>query len=130
YLRMAARGDVLNALQKVRRRANRQTSLDAVELHGVARNVTTEGTHDPADIVTRGSEAPPGLLAAADAAFSPRERAVVELMLDGERRTPVYARLLELEHLSIADQAREVKRVKDRLDKRLRRLAPRVPRDG
>src|SRR5262245_31282044 len=46
YLRMAARGDVLNALQKVRRRANGQTSLDAVERHGVARNVTTEGTHD------------------------------------------------------------------------------------
>jgi hypothetical protein len=130
YLRMAARGDLLNAWKSAQRRAAHHASLDAVELHGVARNPTTEDTDDPAEIVARRGNTAPGLLAAVRATFDPQEQAVVALMLDGERRTSVYARLLDLEHLTTADQAREVKRVKDRLDKRLRRLAPRVQRDG
>jgi hypothetical protein len=55
---------------------------------------------------------------------------VVQLMADGERRSPTYAALLGLGHLPAAEQAREVKRVKDRLQKRLRRLARRVLGDG
>jgi hypothetical protein len=130
YLAMAARGDLRNALQKASRRAAHQAPLEAVELGGVARNPLTEDADDPAELVAGGASADPDLLAAVRAAFQPQERAVVALMLDGERRTSVYARLLDLEHLTTANQAREVKRVKDRLGKRLRRLAPRVQRDG
>ncbi|SRR5713226_7663726 len=130
YLRMAARRDLLNALKSAERRAAHHAPLEDVELGGTARNPTTEDRDDPAEIVARRGDTAPGLLAAVRAAFDAREQAVIELMLERKRDTRVYARLLGLEHLSAADQAREVKRVKDRLDKRLRRLAPRVQRDG
>ena len=130
YLGMAARGDLKNALQKASRRGAHQAPLEAVELGGVARNPFTEDADDPAEPVAGGGTTTPALLAVVHAAFQPQERAVLALMLDGERRTAVYARLLGLEHRSTTDQAREVKRVKDRFDKRLRRLAPRVDRHG
>lgn len=46
---------------------------------------------------------------------------LAQLMLAGERRTEEYARLLQIEHLDLEQQRREVKRTKDRLDKVIRR---------
>jgi biopolymer transport protein ExbD len=46
---------------------------------------------------------------------------VLELMLDGERQTSVYVEILEIGHLSLEEREREVKKVKDRLKKRLER---------
>jgi RNA polymerase sigma-70 factor (ECF subfamily) len=129
YLWIAARGDLRNARQSAWRRAAHHTPLDVVEIGPAARNLAT-GADDPADVAARRRDRDPGLVATARAAFDAREWAVVELMIDGERRpTADYARLLGLEHLPAPDRAREVKRVKDRLEKRLRRLAPRVKRD-
>jgi hypothetical protein len=45
----------------------------------------------------------------------------VELMRLNERSTPVYARVLEITHLPFAEQKRIVKRVKDKLKKRVER---------
>ena len=138
YLWVAAKGDLRNARQKEGRRAAHQAPLEAaapgatpsVELRRAARNLSTEARDDPAELVARGERLDPTLLATVRAAFDTQEWAVVALMLDGEKRTTEYARLLGLGHLPAREQAREVKRVKDRLKKRLRRLAPQVKRDG
>jgi hypothetical protein len=50
-------------------------------------------------------------------------------MLDGERRTATYAAVLGIEHLPDLEKKRTVKQVKDRLQKRLRRLAPSLQAD-
>ncbi len=55
------------------------------------------------------------------AKLSLEERRVMDLMLDGERKTRVYAEALGLSGLPAAEQKREIKRVKDRLKKRLER---------
>jgi hypothetical protein len=79
--------------------------------------------------VARGEGLPPAVLAAVRGAFSAEELRVVMLMLDGERSTDACARVLGLADLPAPEQAREVKRVKDRLGKRLRRLAPKLSQD-
>ncbi|MFQ3649149.1 MAG: hypothetical protein SNJ75_02360 [Gemmataceae bacterium] len=53
--------------------------------------------------------------------LSQRDRVVLQLMLDQERRTPVFATALGIEQLSQQTQKREVKRSKDRIKKRIRR---------
>ena len=53
--------------------------------------------------------------------MSPNERAVFSLMLDGERSTEVAAAAMNIGHLAPAEQAKEVKRVKDRIKKRIQR---------
>ena len=58
----------------------------------------------------------------------PEEKRVLPLMQDGERHTSAYAEVLGITQLSPLEQAREVKRVKDRLKKRLERW--RENRDG
>lgn len=50
-----------------------------------------------------------------------QERDVLVLMLFGERETDAFAEALGLAHLTAIEQANEVKRVKDKLKKRLQR---------
>jgi RNA polymerase sigma-70 factor (ECF subfamily) len=134
YLYMAARGDLRNKLQHEQRRRRREVSLaeeDAPRVEHLlqTRNPSREDAEDPALQAERQGALKPGLSRVLDAAFTPREREIIELIQHGERRTSTYARCLGITHLSPSDQRREIKRVKDRLLKRLRRLAPRVKRD-
>ena len=55
-------------------------------------------------------------------AANKRERAAVQLWLDGERRTQMFAEALALSHLPCHEQRVEVKRFKDRFLKRFLRL--------
>lgn len=126
YLRMAVRRDVQNAL----RRPRRHEALEAVELAQRAGNRLVDGPPDPADVVARAEPLGADSLALVRASFDDTDWAAVQLMLAGERRTAAYARLMGLAELSELERARAVKRLKDRLQKRLQRLAPRIPRDG
>lgn len=124
YLRMAAKGDVLNALERERRRAGRLAPLEDVELRSPARNTQWADASDPIDAV---SDALGGeVIASLRSYFDEREWEVVQLMTEGERRTEVFAGLLGLHDRPRAEQACEVKRVKDRLKKRLQRHWPKV----
>lgn len=114
YLLMDAEGDVRNALNSQARRAARMVSLETVELRTAAGNIQ-QGADEPEDENLAS-------LVAEVAGSDPRERAVLELMLDGERRTRPYVEVLGLHGLPPDEQRREVKRWKDRLKKRLRRL--------
>ncbi len=127
YLRLAARRDVLNALARERRRARWQIPLRDVELLQRAGNTSQEA--DPAELVSDRLADAASLIAQVHARFTSSEWAIVQLILDGERRTERFAALLGLADRPREEQAREVKRVKDRLLRRLRRLAPLVQRD-
>jgi RNA polymerase sigma-70 factor, ECF subfamily len=120
YLRMAARRDVKNALKSERRRAARQIPLEDVELRSPARNRAWASTSDPADAVI-GALDRERLLALREQ-FGAQDWEVVLLRIEGERRTERYAAVLGLQDRPRIEQEREVKRVKDRVMKRLRRL--------
>ena len=120
YLRMSAQADLRNLLSKERRHSLRRASLDAVELSPVAGKELWDVEGDPARIVEREADlaaiSPPKL-----SGLTSREEQVLALMQQGERRTIPYARVLRVEHLPAPEQRQEVKRVKDRLKKRLAR---------
>lgn len=119
YLRMSARGDLLNLLDREQRHQNRQASWEAVELSPDRRKYLQDSTSDPELQVISTEEAnrtvtiPRGL--------TPPEERVLSLMLDGERKTVAYVDAMGIGHLPLDDQRREVKRVKDRLKKRIAR---------
>ena len=121
YLYMAARGDLLNLIEKRQRRRDRETGNDPVELETMGRNIMSEQA-DPVgnDLVDR--EAAQALVQQAmGVARTEEERIVVRLMLDGERMTDAFSRALGLEGLPLVAQQRQIYVVKDRLSKRLRR---------
>jgi RNA polymerase sigma-70 factor, ECF subfamily len=116
FLSMAAEGDLLNALAKDKRRRQKETSLEDVELEVVGGNYRLEGTITETD-----PEKNPVLQILPRIFGDPKDLHAVELMLAGERTTEAFAKVLELQHLPLDQQRREVKRHKDRLKKRLKR---------
>jgi RNA polymerase sigma-70 factor (ECF subfamily) len=129
YLRMSARGDALNALRDQRRRWDHEAPLEDVEIAQLAGNRGREETDDPAEMVLRAAALSPEARALIRGEFDGREWQVVQLMIDDERSYQPYIPILDLGYLSEIEQAREVKRVKDRLKLRLKRLAPRIQLD-
>ena len=129
YLRMAARGDMQNALRSEQRRTRRQLPLEDVELSQAAGKLLVGSPRDPADVVADRDTIDPATVGRLRAGFDDVEWEVVQLMGEGERRTSVFARVLGLEALPPAEQERAVKRVKDRLKKRLQRRWPQVRGD-
>jgi hypothetical protein len=120
YLRMAARGDVKNARQSERRQIAHQIPLENVELRSPARNREWASSSDPAEVIIQALDHDK-LLALRDQ-FSAQDWEVVQLRIDGERRTERFAAILGLQNRPSGEQEREVNRVKERVMKRLRRL--------
>lgn len=118
YLAMAVRGDLANAQRSANRDRARRADFD-VELALEGGN-TEEEALDRLDPLDRPAEE----LAAARAELAnldERDRRLLALMADGVRATAAYAAVLEIGHLPREDQAREVKRHKDRLNRHLER---------
>lgn len=119
YLRMSARGDLLNLLRAERRHGSRRAPLEAVELSPLAGNNEWARPYAPAqptdDDTEEQSPAP------VVTGMTPQEEQVLALMDAGERKTIAYALALGMAELPAAEQRRAVKRVKDRLQKRLMR---------
>lgn len=128
YLRMSATGDLRNALRAEERHRKRRADLGIVELSSVDRKLLWERT-DPALILERqdvedaaeGALAPEPIPESVRTGLTFEEVRVMKLMAQGERKTSIFARVLEIEHLSIKTQRQEVKRTKDRLKRRLER---------
>jgi RNA polymerase sigma-70 factor (ECF subfamily) len=121
YLVMAARGDLRNALAKRRRRERREVLHDRVEDLSLVRNIEQEES-EPA-LATGETVSLEEVRRAVQAVITnPTDWRLVELMLDGERRTEVFAKVLGIAHLADEQQRRMVKRHKDRLKRRLERL--------
>ncbi len=125
YLYLSAAGDLKNLVRRERRRRERQVSLDTVELSPELRKYLRDEMGDPAQEVERREMEAANAervrqqlqLVRADGG----EKKILDLIGKGERRTAVYAQALGLDHLPLVEQCREVKRVKDRLKKRLAR---------
>ena len=112
FLRMAAEGDFRNGLAREQRHNTKRELRDLVELPDDGGNTTAEDGLPSFD---------DRRIAAEIAGLTPPERAVFDLMQEGEKHTPAFVAALNLGHLPEADWPREVKRVKDRIIKRLQR---------
>lgn len=121
YLRMAARRDLLNLLRKERRHQRHRRDFRVVE-HGTEDGKYL-GTEDDPSLPMQIEEARQDQALPDELwqELTDVERLVWERMQQGERRTSVFAVVLGVTHLSVAEQRREVKRVKDRLKKRMER---------
>jgi RNA polymerase sigma-70 factor (ECF subfamily) len=121
FLRMAARRDLLNLLRKERRYQQYRRDWKVVEQASAAGKYL--GRDDDPSLPmqieeARQQQAPPD---AVWQQLTDAERRVWKQMQKGERRHEVFAVLIGVTHLPIAEQRREVKRVKDRLNKRMQR---------
>jgi RNA polymerase sigma-70 factor (ECF subfamily) len=123
YLRMSARGDLRNLSQKERRRHAKQVSLARVELLPDAGKYL--GQDDDPSLRLRIAEEPQDVLASVPesvlAGLNEGELRFLRLMLEGERDSDVFAEAYGMTDRPPAERRQEVKRVKDRLKKRLER---------
>lgn len=120
YLVMAAYRDFQNLSAKEARRAGSQRYLSTLYTEQEGEDIVDD-QQDIGQLIWRIHAE--GLWQMLDEQFpDPTERQVVELIVERVRSVQLYARLLGLTHLSIEDQREEVKRVKDRLKKRLHRI--------
>jgi hypothetical protein len=120
YLLMAATGDLRNALHKLGRRSEREVSLDSFTDVELARHAGNKEERANEEAVTRldaGSMARQVAVIFRD----PQDQQLAKLVIEQERKTEAYARILGLEGLPVEAQRRQVKRHKDRIKKRLNR---------
>jgi hypothetical protein len=115
FLCMAAKKDLINALESERRHFRGRENSECVELQADGRNTSVEQVAD--DLPSFDDPA----LAAEIACFNDIERQVFDLMRNGEKRTTAFAEVMGSGHLSVEDQTGEVKRMKDRIKQRLKR---------
>lgn len=122
YLQMAAQGDLLNLLHREKRHRHLPLNENDVVLTAPGGNARGRSASplqalcDAEDEQLRQKR-----LQALRTALTEPEQRVLDLLIAGERRTSLFAAALGLDHRSAAEQKAEVKRVKDRLMKRLRR---------
>lgn len=130
YLVMSAQGDLKNALAALRRRQEREVPFDSVELSQIARNMeltedTEDGVRSSSDSLVpdvQNSEELRSLLKDLTAIFdSPVDMEMAKLILQGERDTAAFAKVLGIDGSNIDEQRKEVKRQKDRIKKRIER---------
>lgn len=118
FLQMASRRNIANILRShVRRQAREEEAARvyasaAVELDPVVGNLLYQ--EENAQLHQQEED----LL---NLLQDPKDRQILALRLQGERRTEAFAAILGVSHLPIEAQRREVKRAKDRIDKILRR---------
>ena len=116
YLRMLARRDLLNLLRLEARQTRPLNPLPDVEL-------ADDGGNNVLDAVLSKEEAEAARLVVQRLRgdLNERDRAVLDLILEEERRTTVYAAVLGVADQPENEQARIVKRAKDRVRKRIER---------
>lgn len=123
YLRLSARGDLRNLLRKERRHHQGRVSWEGVELlPNAGKYVGRE--EDPSLPLRLAEEKLNGADAIPESVrqrLSETDLHALELILRKERRLTEFAALYGLQHLPPEEQARTVKRHKDRLKKMLQR---------
>lgn len=122
YLRISALGDLRNLLRTELRHRKQRVPLEVVELSTDARKYLWNVMEDPALAIERLEELDLSAIRAnIQVELTKEENRVLELMAQGERRTEAYAAVLGLTDRPVSEQRRMVKRVKDRIKKRLER---------
>jgi DNA-directed RNA polymerase specialized sigma24 family protein len=123
YLRMAARHDLLNAID----RSNRQKRplLDIDEPTIQSQLVIESDPFYLEQWLDNGDSGKQTMLRQFEAELDTTDRQLFLLMLNGVRETEPYAEIMQLLTQPVAEQRREVKRAKDRLTKKLTRYVNR-----
>ena len=124
YLRMAARGDFLNAIDKETRRKQRLYAIDDPVLQEQLPNLdllTQTGELDEW-LQTHTQLTRTELLQKLDDDLDKTDKEMLLLIFDGVRDTSRYAEVMGISDLPQAEQKAQVKRAKDRLQKRLARF--------
>jgi DNA-directed RNA polymerase specialized sigma24 family protein len=132
YLRMAARDDMLNAIDRQNRYERRLFSLDEPTIQAeLEEDATLSPEFELEQWLQQYTEhSRQEILQAVQAELNSVDRQLLLLMLDGVRETEPYAEVMGIAHLDIAEQRREAKQAKDRLAKKLRRLGARLNRSS
>jgi RNA polymerase sigma-70 factor (ECF subfamily) len=123
YLRMSARGDLRNRLRKELRHRTGRTALSNVELSPEAGKYLGR-TNDPSlplRLAEEKQSIADGVPPSVNQRLSETDRRALDLILQKERRTSVFAELYGLQQLPAKEQFHEVKKHKDRLKKVLKR---------
>jgi DNA-directed RNA polymerase specialized sigma24 family protein len=130
YLRMAAKYDMLNQIEKQRRRERWLTDLDdaGVALQLADRNTEQDNTELEEWLKQYTDLSLREVFVEANAQLDERDQQMLLMMLEGIRETSAYAELLGIDGLDEAARRQEVKRAKDRIMKRLKRLRRRIER--
>jgi len=123
FLKMSAQRDLQNLLEKETRHRSRIVPLTLVEDSADGRKYL--GREDPSLAAVQFQEdvadANTTILANVRDGLAESELRALDLMLQGERKTAPFAQALGIEHLPKEEQAAAVKKVKDKLKKRLER---------
>ena len=128
YLRMSARGDMLNAIDKANRHNKRHQPLDDPTLQDQLPTLdllTQTGELDEW-LQTHTKLTRTELLQKLDKDLDKSDKEMLLLMFDGVRDTAPYAEVLGISHLPKSEQQAEVKRAKDRIQKRLQRFGNQI----
>ena len=115
YLQMDAAGDLTNDYQRLKRERESRADSD-VELEDLLRNSSIDEYPSDRDQVHM------SFAEVREALPDEKDRRAVLLLMEGERSTDAFARVWGLEELPPDDRFAEVKRNKDRIKVRLRRL--------
>ena len=124
FLRMSAKGDVLNLMAREKNRTGKEISLNLVEQSPDAGKYLGR-EDDPSSALQAAEDRKRGWakLAARGVldGLSKEELSALELLLEGEKTTSAFAEVLGITHLSMQEQRTQVNRVKDKLKRRLQR---------
>jgi DNA-directed RNA polymerase specialized sigma24 family protein len=115
YLYMAAKGDLLNIMQRNKTQLRGAQSLESVE------HLLHNGKMSVEEMAVQRADAERALDSVLTQITDPVDRQFLRLMLEGERHTDAYARVLGIENLPDYEKKATVKRNKDRISKRLER---------
>jgi RNA polymerase sigma-70 factor (ECF subfamily) len=130
YLLMDAWGDLLNEWDKEQRRRAKEVPFNLVAHDRSDRNsnVVEEEVMQRLGMtfLPEGMDAQTAVSHLYIAIPDPRDRQVLLLMYNGERRTSAFAAVLGIEHLPIEVQRQRVKQVKDRLRLRVKRYGGKI----
>jgi hypothetical protein len=117
FIGMAARRNVSNLVRAEVRRKNREQKF--VGLADLPRNV--ELPADAGNVIQEEKLIEQRIERFMEFLKEPMDKKILQLKLTGERRTAEFARVMQIGHLPVSQQRREVKRAKDRIDKFLER---------
>jgi RNA polymerase sigma-70 factor (ECF subfamily) len=128
YLYTDAKGDLLNAIERERKRW-KDATFDIVkhDVHDRGTNVEAEVLNALVpDGLPAGMALEEVLAMVRETISDPQDRELLKLMLHGERKSGAFSQVLGIENMMPLEQRRIIKQRKDRIDARLRRLGERI----
>jgi RNA polymerase sigma-70 factor (ECF subfamily) len=130
FLAMCAHRDVLNTLNRRRRRRAREFPTDPVELSDLSGNLNMGCEEISQENAILGKIDGDRLMKSiAKKLRDPADLKFLNLMVSGERRTKVFAEIIGVENLDSDSQKKEVKRRKDKIMKIIVRFGDKIGRD-